>query len=191
MNQADSEKINMVLLQSGFIKASSPEKADLVVCNTCSVRQKGEDRVFGLIREIRKHDTETQKKTLIAITGCMIRKTGMAKKYLPEEIEKRKKPSKIELLDSSEGIFNTDDKIFPRSASIDFVFRIEETKYVPLILSHIYGEKIGQDDKFSDYLKQSQDRENPFSASIIIQTGCDNYCSFCIVPYTRGKEVSR
>ena len=56
------------------------------------------------------------------------------------------------------------------------------------MLTEIYGEKVGQEDKFDDYLKQ---REKPFSASVIIQTGCDNYCSFCIVPYTRGGEISR
>ena len=59
------------------------------------------------------------------------------------------------------------------------------------MLTHIYKESIGNDYKFDDYLKSKQLRENPSSATIIIQTGCDNYCSFCIVPYTRWKENSR
>jgi len=119
----------------------------------------------------------------------------MAKRYIPEELQdnnkKRKTAKKIDYLDAKEEIFNSEDKLFPRSNQLDFVFRIEESKYVPHILSQIYGKKIGQEDKYDDYLKQVQQRENPFSASVIIQTGCDNYCSFCIVPYTRGGEISR
>lgn len=86
---------------------------------------------------------------------------------------------------------NHDDDLFRRTPILDFTLRIEETKFLPLILTEIYGKKIGQEDKFDDYLKQVQQRENPFSASVIIQTGCDNYCSFCIVPFTRGGEISR
>jgi tRNA-2-methylthio-N6-dimethylallyladenosine synthase len=74
---------------------------------------------------------------------------------------------------------------------LDFTFRIEEVTYLTKILSHISGEQIGADDKFDDYLKSKQMRENPSSANIIIQTGCDNYCTYCIVPFTRGKEISR
>jgi len=190
MNQADSEKINMVLLQSGFMKVLSWQEADVVMFNTCSVRQKGEDRVFGMLQEIKKSDIQTAKNTIVGVTGCMVRKTWLAKKYLDEDI-RRKKTSKIELIEDISGIFNSDDKLFPRNEKISFTLRIEETKYVPHILSHIYGEKIGQEDKFDDYLKQVQQRENPFSANVIIQTGCDNYCTFCIVPYTRGLETSR
>jgi len=217
MNQADSEKINMVLLQSGFIKVPTWQQADVVVFNTCSVRQKWEDRVFGMLHEIKKENQKrleviarsesdkaicqdptqheiaslhSQWQIITWITGCMVRKTGIAKKHLDEDI-KRHKTSKIELLDELSGIYNSDDKLFPRSETIDFTLRIEETKYVPHILTHIYGEKIGQEDKFDDYLKQVQQRENPASANVIIQTGCDNYCTFCIVPYTRGLENSR
>lgn len=197
MNQADSEKVNMVLLQSGFLKAKSIEDANLVIFNTCSVRQKGEDRVFWMLREIEKlNNTRQENNKIIAwITGCMVRKTGIAKRYIPEDLldtsKKRKTAKKIDYITEQQGIYNYEDKLFPRSETLDFTFRIEETKFVPFILTQVYGERIGKEDKFDDYLKQVQQRENPFSASVIIQTGCDNYCSFCIVPYTRGWEVSR
>lgn len=195
MNQADSEKINMVLLQSGFLRAATIQDANLVIFNTCSVRQKWEDRVFGILREIEQSDEKNKTQTVTAITGCMVRKTWLAKKYIPEQLKdtskKRKTAKKIDLLKQNSAIFNNEDKLFPRASSLDFTFRIEETKFLPHILTQIYGEKIGQEDKFDDYLKQVQQRENPFSANIIIQTWCDNYCSFCIVPYTRGWEISR
>jgi tRNA-2-methylthio-N6-dimethylallyladenosine synthase len=194
MNEADSEKISMMLLQSGFMKVASWRDADLVICNTCSVRKKWEDRVYSMMNEIAKEFEKTGKRIITGITGCMIRKTGINKKYF-QEIEERKKEKerakKIEYLDSKQWVFNSDDKLFPKILNLDFTLRIEEIKYLPFILTHLYGEKIGQEDKFDDYLKLRQQRENPFSASIIIQTGCDNYCTFCIVPFTRGKEISR
>lgn len=126
----------------------------------------------------------------------MVRKSGLAKRYIQKKdkslVEQKKTAKKIELLgENTQGIFNFDDDLFRRTLLLDFTLRIEEIKFLPLILTEIYAEKIGQEDKFDDYLKQAQQRENPFSASIIIQTGCDNYCSFCIVPFTRGGEVSR
>ncbi|MDD3646215.1 MAG: MiaB/RimO family radical SAM methylthiotransferase [Candidatus Gracilibacteria bacterium] len=194
MNQADSEKLNMILLQSGFIKASEWSKADIVVFNTCSVRQKGEDRVFGMINEVKKENKNRvqigKSPITVGITGCMVRKTGLASKHLEGEI-KRNRAKKIEIAKEQSAIFNNDDKLFPRSETIDFTLRIEDTKFLPLILTHIFKEPIGTDYKFDDYLKAKQLRENPSQASIIIQTGCDNYCSYCIVPYTRGKENSR
>lgn len=190
MNQADSEKINMVLLQSWYMKSASREDADLVIFNTCSVRKKWEDKVFSYMNEIAKFNRRNKKEIKIGVTGCMVRKTWISHKYI-DKINERKRAQDIEKLANENEIFNSDDKLFPRSEYIDFTLRIEETKYLPLILSHIYGKKIWQDDKFSDYLKQAQQRENPFSASVIAQTGCDNYCTYCIVPYTRGREESR
>lgn len=59
------------------------------------------------------------------------------------------------------------------------------------LISLIYGEDIGNDEAYQSYLKIDQARSDTKSANIIIQTGCDNYCTFCIVPFTRGKEISR
>lgn len=197
MNQADSEKINMILLQSGFIKTSDFKDAGLVIINTCSVREKWENRVFWMVREIEKNDSiknknnhSETKKTIIWITGCMVRKTWLSKIYLDENID-RNRAKKIEYISSKNAIFNNDDKLFPRLDYLDFTLRIEEIKYIPFILTHIFWEKIWNENAFDDYLKTKQQRENPSSASIVIQTWCDNFCSFCIVPYTRGKEISR
>ena len=205
MNQADSEKINMILIQSGFIKVNNWDEADLIIFNTCSVRQKWEDRVFWLINDFIKNKTPpprtsgtplengrniSDSKVIIWITGCMIRKTGLNKKYFKETRE-RKRAKKIEYISNDEWIFNNDDKLFPRIKELDFTLRIEEIKYLTQILSKIYNETIWKDYIFLDYLKSKQLRENPFSASIIIQTWCDNYCTYCIVPYTRWKEISR
>ncbi len=192
MNQADSEKIHMLLLQSWFEKTMEYREANLVILNTCSVRQKWEDKVVGLFHEIAllNKNRPVWNHIVVWITGCMVRKTGISQKYLLK-IKKRNPTKKIEYLEDFWWIFNSDDKLFPRIVNLDFTLRIEETKYLNFILTHIYGEKIWNDDKYDDYLKQAQWRENPFQASVIIQTGCDNFCSFCIVPYTRWREVSR
>jgi len=193
MNQADSEKINMIFLQSGIFRTKKREEADIVIFNTCSVRKKWEDRVFGLIRDIKKEIEANWKNVIIGITGCMIRKTWMNKKYLEEDITRDKnKAKKINLLKSKEWIFNHDDMLFPVLWDwLDLTLRIEEIKYLPLMLSHIFGEPIWNDHKFDDYLKQNQLRENKVSGIIIIQSGCDNSCSYCIVPQTRWREKSR
>ena len=197
MNQADSEKVNMILLQSGFMKTNEIKDADLVIFNTCSVRQKWEDKVFWMIEEIKKINQENKKKGIaheikIWITGCMVRRTGLWEKYLDNYKRDRNKSKNINLLKSSDEIFNNDDKLFPRAKGfLDFTLRIEDIRFLPIMLTHIYWESIWNDSKFDDYLKSKQLRENPFSATIIIQTWCDNYCTFCIVPYTRWWEKSR
>jgi len=188
MNQADSEKINMILLQSGFVMVKNWIEADLVIFNTCSVRQKWEDKVFWFLTEIYKEN----KNIIVWITWCMVRKTWINWKYLNEYNRDKNKAKNITLTKEKSAIFNNDDKLFPRGNDrLDFVLRIEDTNYLPHILSHILGENIWNDSISQDYLKTKQLRENPASATIIIQTWCDNYCTYCIVPYTRWQEKSR
>ncbi len=193
MNYADSEKINMILISAGLRKVIDPVKADVVILNTCSVRQKWEDRVFGFMHEIQRyHKTqETGNIPLFGITGCMVRQSGIAKRYIANDEYKRKNAGKITLLENPNSLMNYDDELFLRSPLIDFVFRIEEVSYLTKILSVITHVDIGNDAKFNEYLSVKQLQENPASANIIIQTWCDNFCTFCIVPHTRGREISR
>lgn len=190
MNQADSEKIDMILTSSGFSKVNTWDEADLIIFNTCSIRQKWEDRVFWLITKYLRDRRKNNKSIVIWITGCMVRKTWVNNKYFEKVIE-RKRAKKIEYLKDSSWIFNNDDKLFPRLKKLDFTLRIEEIKYLTYILSVIYWENISKDINLEEYLKIEQLRKNPSSVSIIIQTWCDNYCSYCIVPYTRWREQSR
>jgi tRNA-2-methylthio-N6-dimethylallyladenosine synthase len=202
MNHADSEKIHMLLSQAGLSKVDTWEEADIIIFNTCSVRQKGEDKVFGYVEEIDKLRQQSGRDIKVGLTGCMTRKTGLNKKYY--DYQGRKNTTKIELLDLEEGqrtkdkgqnegisLFNSDDELFNRVDTIDFVVRIEEIGSLTTLLSIMYGEDIGQDDNFQSYLCVRQERDASKSANVIIQTGCDNYCTFCIVPYTRGHEISR
>jgi tRNA-2-methylthio-N6-dimethylallyladenosine synthase len=193
MNYADSEKIHRILMTAGLRKVIDPLKADVIVLNTCSVRQKGEDKVFGFMHGVTRNHLlhASGHKVLFGITGCMVRKSGVARRYIDLEKYSRHGAEKITLLSSSESLLNYDDELFLRSESIDFTFRIEEVSFLTKILSLISGEDIGNDAKFNEYLAVKQLQENPSSANVIIQTGCDNFCTFCIVPHTRGRETSR
>ena len=124
----------------------------------------------------------------------MTRKTGLNKKYY--DYKGRENTTKIALTQTGEKLdiptlYNSDDDLFNRVDTIDFVVRIEEIGSVTTLLSIMYSEDIGQDDNFQSYLRVKQERDVSGSANVIIQTGCDNYCTFCIVPYTRGHEISR
>ncbi len=167
MNHADSEKIHMLLTQAGLAKVDTWEEADIVIFNTCSVRQKGEDRVFGFVEEIDKLRQTTGRNIKVGLTGCMTRKTGLNKSYY--NYQGRKNTTKIELLEldqrqklkskkQNEGsLFNSDDELFNRSDNIDFVVRIEEIGALTTLLSVMYGEDIGQDDAFQSYLRVRQE----------------------------------
>ena len=166
MNYADAERIEAVLAATGWGKSKTADDADLYLFVTCSVKQKAEDKVFGFLRDLSKWKTEKPGRH-VGLTGCMARLT-------------------------SNRASAKQDALLSRSKSLDFVFRIEDTAQLPDLLSGALQPAAPEDEEYyRRYLNLSPKRTRSFQALIPISKGCDNWCSFCIVPTTRGREASR
>ena len=163
LNENDSEKLSGMIESMGYIKTDNLEESDLVVFNTCCVRENAEDRLFGKLGEVKK--VKEKRGTIIAIGGCM-----MQEKHIVEKLKQSYPFFDI--------IFGTHTlHKFPE----DLYTKILENKRIEDILD-IDGEIIeGLPIKRNDNIK----------ASVTIMNGCNNFCSFCIVPYVRGRERSR
>lgn len=171
MNISDSERIHTQMKQAGFAFHPTWEEADLVIMNTCSVKQKAEDKVWGQLtkaRALRKNNPQFR----VGLTGCMVRKSGLAQKW---------------------GELVSGDALLQSTDNLDFVFRIEDLPKVPTYLSVLYGQNLGQDyaDEVESYFQVRPDYEKSFQVYVPVQTGCNKYCTYCIVPFTRKREVSR
>ncbi len=159
MNFAESKALDYDFDSRGWEKADSPEEADLVLLNTCSVRQTAENRIWGRIG-FYKHLKE-EKDFVLGITGCMAER-------LKKEIK-----AKAPAVDMVIGNFNKD-----------------------ILLSYLenHDRNFWNDDLVEDREYAFRDvhvGENDFKALVPIMHGCNNFCSYCIVPYVRGREVSR
>src|SRR6185369_12023442 len=163
MNEYDSEKISGVLARSeGLTPAASPEEADLIVFNTCSVRDKAEQKVFADLGRV-KHLKRANPKLMIAVGGCVASQEG--------------------------------GTIVERAPYVDVVFGPQTLHRLPALLARRRTSGKPQVDvsfpeieKF-DHLPPA--RVEGASAYVSIMEGCSKYCSFCVVPYTRGAEISR
>ena len=165
MNYSDSEKLESVLDALGLQKTELQEECDMVIFNTCSIKQHAEDRVFGHV-----HNAKKQGK-IVGLTGCMVKKTSS---QLDEKNEK--------------------DDLLTRTEKIDFVFCIEDMKNVPELLCHFDDTIVrpnSTDFDELDYLNITPKLAENFRAFVPIMTGCDKFCTYCVVPFTRGKERSR
>ncbi|MFH1995651.1 MAG: tRNA (N6-isopentenyl adenosine(37)-C2)-methylthiotransferase MiaB [Candidatus Omnitrophota bacterium] len=162
MNVRDSEIVKGLLIDRGYRAADSPEKADVVLFNTCSVRKHAEDRAINNVwrlRDLKKKRPEV----VVGVIGCMAQ-------AMKEEIIK-----KVPL--------------------VDFVCGPDDERDIPKLIEKIQGtkkkivavRKIGSRgrEKVPEY------RGDGLNAFVSIARGCDNYCSYCIVPYVRGRERSR
>lgn len=165
MNEHDSEKIKGMLKSVGYTECDSVDNADIVILNTCAIRENAHDKVFGFLGVL-KHIKDTKNPDLlIGICGCMSQE-----KVVVDEIL-----SKYKYVDFVCGTHNLDnllniikDKIDNNTQQIEVLsYEGDVVEGVPVVRDSIY------------------------SAWVDIQYGCDKFCTYCIVPYTRGKQRSR
>ncbi len=156
MNLADSSILAASLLTRGYRRVETEAEADLLILNTCSVREKAEQRVFGRLGEIYKF--KRRKPHLkVAVVGCMAQRLG--------------------------------DDLIRRVPHVDFVLGTDRLFELPDVLE---GREVGSR-VMTAFGHEDMDsivpvKETPFSGFVTISRGCDNYCTYCIVPYVRGRE---
>ena len=164
MNVHDSEEIAGILENLGFISTEGEEQADIIILNTCAVRENAHDKVFGFLGRC-KHIKETKNKNLkICLCGCMAQEKRVV------------------------------DEILSRDKYIDLVFGTHNIHELPNILMNLkeglnIEVKSNEDNVYE--VGENFKRDSKISAWVNIMYGCDKFCTYCIVPYTRGKQRSR
>src|SRR5712675_396031 len=161
MNDHDSEKVAGVLLSRGYRQVESPDAASLVLYKTCSIREKAAQKVFSRLGEYRTKQAAGQ---VIGVLGCVAQQEG--------------------------------EKIFERAPYVSLVCGSASYRKLPQMLVQLEagGQRVtGLDDRLTDECFETEftARTNPHRGYITIIEGCDKFCAYCVVPYTRGKERSR
>jgi len=161
MNAHDSEKVIGTLQQLGYAQVESEEDAGLILYNTCSIRDKAEQKVFHRLNDYKRLHKEGKR---FGVLGCVAQQEG--------------------------------EKIFERAPYVSLVSGSASYRKLPEMLSRLEaGESriTGLDDRQTDETFETEftARQSPYRGYITIIEGCDKFCSYCVVPYTRGKERSR
>ena len=163
MNFADSEIVNSILIEDGMTVAPTAESADVILVNTCSIRENAETKVWNRLKEIR-HLKKTNADLTVGVLGCMA-----------ERIK---------------------DRIIEEEQLVDIVVGPDAYRDIPRLLSEVDdGRKavnvlLSLEETYAD-IAPIRTTGNGVSAFVSIMRGCDNMCSFCVVPFTRGRERSR
>lgn len=163
MNEHDSERISFILEDLGYTYEEDRKKADFILFNTCLVRENAELKLYGQVSSLKKIK-EAHPEKIIAVSGCMMQ-TEVARQVI---IDKHKE---VDIIFGTKNI----------NSLVDLIFRYLET-----------GERvvdISTDNVKDDFVMYKT--PNHFQAYVNIMTGCDNFCSYCIVPESRGREESR
>src|SRR5438874_9292210 len=161
MNAHDSEKVIGTLEQQGYARVEDEGEAGLILYNTCSIRDKAEQKVFHRLNEYKRLQGEGKK---FAVLGCVAQQEG--------------------------------EKIFERAPYVSLVAGSASYRNLPAMLVQIEAgtsRVTGLDDRETDQAFETEytARTNPHRGYITIIEGCDKFCAYCVVPYTRGKERSR
>ena len=164
MNARDSEKLAGILRQIGVVDEPDEEKADFVIFNTCTVRENANMRVYGRLGQL-NHIKRKQPHKMIALCGCMMQE--------PEVVEKLQKSYRFV------------DLIFGTHNIYKFAELFVKCKEAGRMTVDVWDEA----DKIVEELPN--ERKYPFKSGVNIMFGCNNFCSYCIVPYVRGRERSR
>ena len=163
LNENDSEKLCGMMEKMGYTRCDNSKEADLIVFNTCCVRENAEDKLFGNLGELKKYKKETG--CIIAIGGCM-----MQEKHIQEKLKKSYPYFDI--------IFGTHT-----------LNKFPEDVYKALCEKHKVTDVIDIDGDIYEGIPIK--REDKVKAYVTIMYGCNNFCTYCIVPYVRGRERSR
>ncbi len=164
MNEHDTENIKAILEDMGYTEVDDMEKADLILLNTCAIRENAHNKVFGMIGRI-KHLKQEKPNIITGICGCMVQEESIA-----NEIK-----DKYKWLDIVFGTHNINN--LP-----SILYKSIKNKRLELEVYSIEGDIIEN---------MPTKRDSKYKAWVNIMYGCDKFCTYCIVPYTRGKQRSR
>lgn len=167
MNVYDSERMAEALVPHGYAETSDPAEADMIVLNTCHIREKAAEKVYselGRIREVKSARQANGKETIVAVAGCVAQAEGA--------------------------------EIIARAPIVDLVVGPQAYHRLPALVARAKTERrqlidteFPDEDKFGALPERKGAR--PAAAFLTVQEGCDKFCTFCVVPYTRGMETSR
>lgn len=163
MNVHDSDRMAALLADTGYAEASAMEDADLVLFNTCSVRDKSEQKAYSAMGTLKRNGTKKNGEVIIGFTGCVAQQDK--------------------------------EEVFQGAPHLDFVLGTDSIDQLPEVIYRVESgeKKVLQAgfDPSNDYSIETKSLPGKNQAFVNIMKGCDNFCTYCIVPFTRGREKSR
>ena len=167
MNVYDSHRMADLLAPEGYVETAAPDDADLIILNTCHIREKAAEKVYselGRVRQLKEDAANDGRRVTVAVAGCVAQAEGA-------EIIRR--APVVDLVIGPQSYHRLPDLLARSERAVETEFPVE--------------------DKF-DFLpapSKAATRARGVTAFVTVQEGCDKFCTFCVVPYTRGAEVSR